>query len=159
MRVTLSVRALFCTCLSYFLSVYGLLNNSVCGWVEGEGDSEYWIAKDVKGSVRHLTYPVIPAFVLKELRKTMRNLSQDSQSLWWVLNLGRFEQEAGMLSTRPQRPVQHQVLLSLGLAMHNSSHHLEAQFKSSMFRNPGILKKCTASLVEVYVTSNENMTY
>jgi hypothetical protein len=43
-----------------------------------------------------------PIICLEELRKTTRNLSQDSRSLGQDLNLGPSEYEAGVLTTQSQ---------------------------------------------------------
>jgi hypothetical protein len=42
----------------------------------------------------------IPAFAWRDWEKTMKNLSQDSQSLGWDLN-SEPENKAGVLNTRP----------------------------------------------------------
>jgi hypothetical protein len=46
-----------------------------------------------------------PSICLEGLRKTTKNLSQDSQSLGWDLNHGPPKYEAGVLTTQPWRLV------------------------------------------------------
>jgi hypothetical protein len=67
--------------------------------------SEWWIGKDLEGSGRDLICRNCPGIRLEGLRKTAKNLSQDSQSSSWYLNPGPPEYKAGVLTIRSRRSV------------------------------------------------------
>jgi hypothetical protein len=59
----------------------------------------------MEGRGRGLILRYYPSICLEELRKTMKNLSRDSQSPGRDLNPGHPEYEAGVLTTRSRRSV------------------------------------------------------
>jgi hypothetical protein len=67
-----------------------------------DADELEWIWKEAAVAYVLSSYPRIR---LEGLRKTMKNLSQDSRSRGRDLNTGLPEYEAGVLTTRTQRSV------------------------------------------------------
>jgi hypothetical protein len=65
--------------------------------------SEWWTGKDYEGSGCDLVY--CTSIRLEGLRKTMKTLSQVSQSPGWDLNPGPPELEVGVLTIGPQHLV------------------------------------------------------
>jgi hypothetical protein len=64
--------------------------------------SEWWIGKDLEGSGHDLILRYYPGICLEGLRKTMKTLRQDSQSLSQDLNLGFPDHKAGVVTTWPR---------------------------------------------------------
>jgi hypothetical protein len=67
---------------------------------------EWWIGKDLEGSFRGIILRYYPGIGLEELRKTTKNLNQDSRFPGRDLKPGPTEYEAGVLTTRPRLSIE-----------------------------------------------------
>jgi hypothetical protein len=92
--------------------------------------------KYLGGSCRGLIPRYYPGNFLEGMRKTTKNLSQDSRSPGRGLNPGLPEYEAGVLITRPQRSV---------------------TFRVTQYGQHGnCITKCTRTIHTVYGTTNQH---